>query len=451
MAEVLKPKVTKKEVTTETVIGTTEKIIIPATMTKLDASIELKKQWDEEENEIDLIHVFEKWDAKDATVAIMRTLRKVLGWVPGVPVYTFFGKQNPKEIEVVVDIQDGKEIFETCFMGRFNVNQWDDAKCDVGHSQQGAYIKMTLKKKFSARAKKFFSDVQDELMTNSIFRGKSLMIDADDTLKFVENKGSHDIILNTEEERVLTNLIINPLGKPGKRIYLFIGTYGTGKTETAMRVGREGNNRGMTFIYCKDATKFSRTLDLAKQYSPAIIFQEDIDEIGSGETRDSAMNEILNTLDGVQTKGNNITVIFTTNHEKRINKALRRPGRIDHIMKFNKLQADAIQLVYERLLTDFPGGDDLDFKMLSESTPVIQGAVIAEICKRSKNIAEGTLEGQITNDIVLTAITSMNSQIEFMEEDPEATVSHRDEFFKELKNDISAPLITMLGEIRDNQ
>lgn len=189
-----------------------------------------------------------------------------------------------------------------------------------------------------------------------------------------------------------------------------------------MRIGREANKKGITFIYCKDGSQFSNLLNTAKQYQPAVIFLEDIDEIGGGEDRDASMNDILNTLDGVQTKGNTITTIFTTNHEQRINKALRRPGRIDVVMKFDKCNANTIKKIYERLFVGFKGFNDLDIDLLVNETPVAQGAIIAEIVERSKRIAE-SLEGKLTNEIVLTAITSMKDHIEFMEADPEKTVN----------------------------
>lgn len=436
----VKEKKTKKEVTVQTVVGDVEQIVIPHSMTKLEASQQLKKQWEEEETSIDLIHEFKKWDPQDALVAIMKTMKKTLGWIPGVPIKTWFGAIPPAEVEVVVGVENGREIHELCFMNRFCVEQWDKANCDVGINRNAgtAYISMHIKKKFTARARRFFEEVQETLIKDSIYRGKSLMVDGKDLdegapfFHFIENKGSSDIVLNPDEEMVVTNLVINPLGKYSKRCILFTGGYGTGKTETAMRIGREANKRGITYIYCKNADLFTEVLEKAKQYQPALVFLEDIDEIGSGEERDSDMNDILNTLDGAQTKGNNITVIFTTNHERRINKALRRPGRIDVIVRFKKLEPGTQKLVYQKLLANIPGGDALSYDKIVEATPPCQGAVIAEICKRSKNIADFSLDEKITDDIVLSSIVSMKDQLEFMEEDPEEVKDPAAEFLNYL-------------------
>jgi len=431
---------TKKEVTVETVIGKTEQIIIPESMTKLAASIQLKKQWDEEETMIDLHQSFDKWDYKDVLVATMRSLKSVFGWVPGVPIHTMFGTINPKEINIPVDYIDGKQIYESCFYGDFKISQWEDAKGSMSVRHGITSISFTLKKKFAVRAKEFFVAVEQELRDHSIYKGKSLVVtkNADNYLEFdfIETKGSTNIVLNPDEERVVENLVIQPLGKSGKRCILFVGSYGTGKTETAMRVGKEANSRGITFMYCKEGAQFSNLLEKAKQYSPALVFLEDIDEIGSGEDRDSNMNDILNTLDGVQTKGNDLTVIFTTNHEKRINKALRRPGRIDLILRFDKCLPETTQKIYDSLFKGFPGVDNLDTESLALKTPVVQGAIVAEIAKRSKDIANSTFEGIISDDIVLTAITSMKDHIEFMEADPEDTKDPRIVIVDNLVNEI---------------
>ena len=203
-------------------------------------------------------------------------------------------------------------------------------------------ISAEVKKRYANEVREFFDIVQDILDKDSIYRGKAITVTkqtdpwGDVTLDFdiFEMKVSNKIVLNEDVDTVVRNFIIDDLGEEGKRCYLFSGGYGNGKTETAMKVGAAGLVKGMAYFYCKDAEVFHMLLKQAVNYQPCIVFLEDVDEIGSGSKRDADMNRILNTLDGVQTKGNNLTVIFTTNHEKRINPALRRPGRIDLVINF---------------------------------------------------------------------------------------------------------------------
>jgi transitional endoplasmic reticulum ATPase len=194
---------------------------------------------------------------------------------------------------------------------------------------------------------------------------------------------------------------------------LFTGGYGTGKTETAMRVGKLAvDHHSMSFFYLKDAAAFDVLLNQSKKYQPCIIFLEDVDEIASGEQRDSQMNKILNTLDGVQTKGNDLTVIFTTNHPSKINSALRRPGRIDVMVKFENCEPETISEIYKMYFNGIPGSEQLDYKHLATTTPNVQGAVVAEIAQRSVKLAKK--QGTITDDLVESSIHSMAYQIELM-------------------------------------
>jgi len=408
----------KKEITTTTVESEeTQTIIIPKGMSKLAASKELKNQWDEEETEINMALELKEWQPRDAVHAIMIALEKTFGWINAQA--TFFS--TPMELQITTDIQNGVVIKKDAFLGKMKCASWDNAMADIGIVSKGgkelyAYIVFDVKKKHKNRVKKFFDLIQSTLKTQSIYKGKSVMV-TKSGFEFVENKGEKNIILNEDEERIVNNLVIRPLGKAGKRTYLFTGIYGTGKTETALRVGRHGNDKGITFFYLKDPTLFSETLESAKQYAPSLLFLEDVDEIGSGEERDNRMNELLNTLDGVQTKGQNLTVIFTTNHENRINKAMRRPGRIDLVVKFKVCEKNTTKKIYQALLTKIPGYDTLDLDQITEYTPLVQGAVIAEICKRSIDSAEEP--GAISTEIVLTSIDSMKHQLEFMEAPPE--------------------------------
>lgn len=409
----------RKEINTTTVESEeTQTIIIPKGMSKLAASKELKNQWDEEETEIDMAIELKEWQARDGLHAIMVALEKTFGWINAQS--TFFS--TPMELQITTDIVNGKVIKKDAFLGKMKCASWDNAMADVGISRDRAgrelfaFFVINVKKKHKARVKKFFDLIQDTLLTQSIYKGKSVMVQ-NSGFEFVENKGEKNIILNADEERIINNLVIRPLGKPGKRTFLFTGIYGTGKTETALRVGREANAKGMTFFYLKDPALFSETLQSAKQYAPSLLFLEDIDEIGSGEERDNRMNDLLNTLDGVQTKGQNLTVIFTTNHENRINKAMRRPGRIDLVVKFKVCEKDTTKKIYEAILQKVPGFEGLDLDKITEYTPSVQGAVIAEICKRSIDSAEEY--GAITTEVVMTSIDSMKHQLEFMDAPPE--------------------------------
>lgn len=397
-----------------------KKIIIPATMNKIQASKELKRQWDDEETVISVDRQFEGWNWKDVLVAVKKAAERHFGWVQGKTVHTFFGPQRPTDIEVIVDIKNGKKITETCFYGRFVATVWDEAEINVNPN----HIAVTVKKRYAAEVREFFDLVQDILDKESIFRGRSIVVTKGEEFGQVvlnfdifEMKQSDKIVLNKDIEGILQNFVIDDLGEENKRCYLFSGGYGNAKTETAMRVGAAGLQRGMSFFYCKDADVFHMLLAQAKNYQPCIVFLEDLDEIGAGTKRDADMNRILNTLDGVQTKNNKLTVIFTTNHEKRINPALRRPGRIDLVIKFDNPDKEAVAKIYEVYLKSIKPDVVLDYAALAERTPNCPGAVVAEIAKRAVKLC--VKRGEVNDTLVQAAVDSMKHHLDLMGEDVE--------------------------------
>lgn len=396
------------------------KITIPKSMSKLEAAKELESQWKNEEQEIDVVGDFEGWDWKDVLVAIKHVTEDVFGWICGQA--TFYG--NPTEIDIVTDIINGKPQTTKAFYGNFKLGAWENAGCGIGVRRGTVSIGVHCKKKFSNEVSQYFNLIRQRLTDASIYRGKSIVVtrDAEKNLAFelIENKSTDNIILNKDENLVVDNFIMTSLKEPGKRCYLFTGSYGNGKTETAMKIGRRAvRENGMSFFYLKDSEAFDLLLERAKKYQPCIVFVEDIDEIASGEQRDSSMNKILNTLDGVQTKGNNLTVIFTTNHAQKINSALRRPGRIDIVIEFKNPNKATAQRIMQNYFEGLTGADKIDYTLVMADFPDVQGAVVAEVCKRAVKLYKNT--GELSTDTVLASLASMSYQIELMNGTPDKT------------------------------
>jgi len=438
-----------KEIQTPTEYSTeTQKIILPKGMDKLVAAKELEAQWKNEESVNDFSTNFQGWNWQDVLIAVRRVTEREFGWMNG---KSDFWSGDPKEIDIVVDVKHGKKVNEKAFYGNFKITGWENAHAQIEINRGGvAIININAKRKFSQPITNYFNMIREQLETASIYRGKNIVVtrEGDNGLNFeiIENKGSDKIVLNRGERLVVDTFVLGSLGEPGKRCYLFTGGYGTGKTETAMQVGRVAvAEHGMSFFYLKDAVAFDQLLNQCKKYQPCVIFLEDVDEIASGNQRDSQMNKILNTLDGVQTKGNDLTVIFTTNHPEKINSALRRPGRIDVMIKFENSDQEAKEEIYKIYLKDIPGAEMLDYKSLAKVTPDVQGAVVAEIAKRSVKLSQK--QGTVTDDLVESCIHSMKYQIELMND--ELKEVNESEQFIRLLGKLLAPHIWQTQEARD--
>lgn len=169
---------------------------------------------------------------------------------------------------------------------------------------------------------------------------------------------------------------------PLKRGILLEGPYGTGKTLTAYVAAAKCVRNGWTFIYVDRVKDIATALHFAKQYSPAVVFAEDIDRVTSGK-RDEHMDEIFNTIDGVELKAAEVLVVLTTNHVEKISQAMLRPGRLDAIVSVKPPDAEAVQRLirlYGRNLIEANAD-------LTQVGDILKGqipSVVREVVERSK-------------------------------------------------------------------
>ena len=134
----------------------TRQIILPTGMDKLTASKELKKQYENEEQEINQVTSFDGWDYKDALVAIKNVTESIFGWMNAKP--TWFSQ--PTEIDVVVDIIKGIKQTVKAYYGVFEVTTWENAKCSVDVDRKGTVsINITAKRKFAGEITKYFKEI----------------------------------------------------------------------------------------------------------------------------------------------------------------------------------------------------------------------------------------------------------------------------------------------------
>lgn len=160
-----------------------------------------------------------------------------------------------------------------------------------------------------------------------------------------------------------------------------------------------------TFIYLKDPSLLARTLKLSKTLDKngngVVVFVEDIDQVTKGN-RDAAMQDILNTLDGGDTKQMNVIAVFTTNHIEQIEPTFLRGKRIGSIISLGYLDAPTAKLF---LQTTFAENYTLEEEGLDElcnyiASKNIAPAFMAEITESVKT----NMVFEDTNDIKLEYI-----------------------------------------------
>ncbi|HLC48902.1 MAG TPA: ATP-binding protein [Candidatus Andersenbacteria bacterium] len=256
-----------------------------------------------------------------------------------------------------------------------------------------------VKRKYGEKIKVLADRTRELADKESIYRGKAIMVKFRDERgeldvappSFMDLSGDHTVIFSHEVMREVSVNVLVPikhaelakkLNIPTKRGILLVGTYGSGKTLTARWMAKESTNIGRTFIYVKDASELGDALRFASLYSPSMIFAEDIDRVMFG-LRTQEMDQMLNTVDGVDTKNVDIITVLTTNNLNMIHPAFLREGRMDTIIQIDKPDLTAT----EALVRHFGGNLIVKSEKLNRLSSLLQEhspAFIREVVERSK-------------------------------------------------------------------
>lgn len=144
----------------------------------------------------------------------------------------------------------------------------------------------------------------------------------------------------------------NKFGIPYKKVYLFHGEPGTGKTSLSNIIA-DHTNRSL-YILNFDPKMTDDELSSAVRRIDSkvgILLLEDIDCLFKSRNTNQNMSSVsfsslLNILDGaIQNVG--LITIITTNHVKLLDSALHRPLRVDKVIKFEKADDYQIRKLFE--------------------------------------------------------------------------------------------------------
>lgn len=415
-----------------------ERLIIPEKMTAEQALALLKRRIDYDKEEVVVEEEFDvfPWDG---AVALHRLLTRKYGWAQAIPTPGFFGPTPPKLL--MVDIDHDKKM--QVVWGRIELpNIKGFLQTGFGKKNDRFVFKLSAKvlRESEATIQDLFEAIREETNTFSIYRGKALK------MRFRDDKGK---VLEMPEPRFMNALAVDEgmlvysdsvmraidtsLFTPIKRVkdcilngislkrgILLGGTFGTGKTLAAFVASKYAVEAGVTFLYVPRADELADAITFAKQYqSPAcVVFCEDIDRVLEGD-RSVKMDDILNIIDGIDSKNSNIMVVLTTNNLERIHAAMLRPGRLDAVVEVLKPDAKAV----EKLLRIYGKGVIATDADLAAAGKLLEGnipAVIAEVVKRVKLSQlkfqpPGQLIGEVGGEAVVDAAETMKQQIDLLQ------------------------------------
>ena len=430
----------KPQIAVSDIVYTGEKLIIPASMNAKQAIELLQRRMKYDQEVVQETRTFDAFPW-DGAVALDAVLTKLFGWTPAEAQQGFFGPIPPKTISVEVGFGQVRQVP----WGEFSLPTTDGGKLMSGVNKKNGRLVFQLsalvKRQDQDVIYKLFDAVEEHLFHHSIYRGKAIKIrfrDDDGDLKAMPEPSFLDtskidvnglIYSKTVMDAVRTNLF-TPIqrvadcianGVPIKRGVLLGGTYGTGKTLAATVASRLAEDHGITYVYCPRANELADAIEFAKQYqSPAcVVFCEDIDRAVNGE-RTVQMDDVLNIIDGIDSKKANIITVLTTNDLEGINPAMLRPGRLDAVIEVTPPDATAI----EQLLRFYGGASieaDEDLSVAGQVLADQQAipAIVAEVVHRAKlnqiTLQQpGTAVRRITGEALTQAAETMAMQLNLL-------------------------------------
>lgn len=255
--------------------------------------------------------------------------------------------------------------------------------------------------RFSSLMDDIIEVTKHNLRTNSIYKGQALEISDINDPKILDLSGIDRqlMVLSKETEYALRPIyarIMNPTmclekGIPLKFGALLEGGYGTGKTLLAFKLAKIIDQSG----------------------HGVLIFVEDIDQVTRGN-RDSAMQDILNTLDGGDTKDMNVITLFTTNHIELIEPTFLRGKRVGTIISLGPLDAETAEQFIRK---SFEIGcytilDDLTDVCKFIEASHIAPAFMAEIIEKVKSMMVLANQCEVKADDIKYSVQSYLRQVE---------------------------------------
>lgn len=447
-----------------------EQLMIPSTLS-LESAVELIEQriaYEAQEVAFNESFPVFPWDGANA---LDKVLTNRYGWAPATATPGMFGSQPPQMITIDIGYQQRKEVA----WGRFSLpNVAGYIQCSATMVRGRLVFKVDAKvlRRDEKSIKELFAELRLELSNNSIYRGQAFK------MRFRDDNGAllempepqfinaydieiEDLVYATDVQNAIETNLFTPIRRirdchanniSVKRGILLGGMYGCGKTLAAKAAARLAVEQGVTYLYVQRADELADAVDFVQMYSDpgAVVFCEDIDRSVNG-SRSTAMDDILNIIDGIDTKSANIITVLTTNNLAAINPAMLRPGRLDAVINVTEPDAPAVEKLI-RLYGKESITADEDLTLVGTTLAGQIPAVIAEVVKRAKlsqlRMQEpGTIVDKISSQALLDSATSMAEQIKLLKLESTTVKVTAEDIVAQRVNELMTPMANRLKAI----
>lgn len=159
--------------------------------------------------------------------------------------------------------------------------------------------------------------------------------------------------------------------------------------------------------------------ELAREKTPAIIFIDEIDAIGTKRMGDTSgadrevqrtLMQLLAELDGFESRGD-IGIIGATNRPDILDDALLRPGRFDRTIEVPNPSAKGRRHILEIHTQRMKIDENIDFDKISEITVGFSGADLKAVCTEAGMFAIRNNRKKVITKDFLDAIDKLLENI----------------------------------------
>ena len=250
-------------------------------------------------------------------------------------------------------------------------------------------------------------------------------------------KTTFDDVAGLDEEKQemieIVKFLKNPeefykMGAKIPRGVLLCGEPGTGKTLIAKAIAGEAD---VPFISMSGseftemfaglgASRVRKLFEKAKKMSPAIIFIDEIDAIGSkrsdgGTAADTDNNQTLNQLlvemDGFDSE-HTVILLAATNRPEMLDRAFLRPGRFDRRINIALPDMNGREAILKIHAKDKKLADDVNLKAIAGDTAGFTGAELENILNEAAILATINKEESITSKDINDALKKVTVGVE---------------------------------------
>jgi transitional endoplasmic reticulum ATPase len=353
--------------------------VLPANMKgNIRGAVEYLRSWDAQQNktfEFTRVFNFRPWDGAHAFEQAMIKHFGTVGTGKTIPGNFFTPEQKPQYVTVNVSHNETIQVpWGAISFAPLDATFFLHGSLHEDYGQVFA-IQVEAPRKYRREIEAFFALVEQELRTNSIYRGKAFT--GGDNPQFINTKDvdpnkvvySQDVMTQLETNmwsllRYSDEMRKNRL--PLKRAVLLEGQYGTGKTLAGQLTAKEAEENGWTFILARTGKdNLNQVLQTAQLYAPAVVWYEDIDIVAKGKSNEQ-VSRLLDSLDGITNKGVEILAGFTTNHIEEIQKGVLRPGRLDSVIHVGELDNAGFERLTKSVIPEHLRGD-IDYVKVAEA------------------------------------------------------------------------------------